>query len=147
MPATSRRQADSRRAASDVKPEIKVMLSSLWTQGSPYNDLCPLDGTNRALTGCVATAIAQVLNYHKKVRKADIPSTPLQDTKAYKGNRGIIVPALKASHYTIDWNELIDDYTAEGVTPTKAQKENIAKPDVLLWCCCLDGLQEQRVAG
>ncbi len=123
---------DNRRAASDVKPEIKVMLSSLWTQGSPYNDLCPLDGTNRALTGCVATAIAQVLNYHKKVRKADIPSTPLQDTKAYKGNRGIIVPALKASHYTIDWNELIDDYTAEGVTPTKAQKDNIAK---LMYFC------------
>ena len=123
---------DNRRAASDVKPEIKVMLSSLWTQGSPYNDLCPMDGNAPALTGCVATAIAQVLNYHKKVRKADIPSTPLQDTPAYKGNRGISVPALKASEYTIDWNELIDDYTAKDVTPTKAQKENIAK---LMYFC------------
>ena len=123
---------DSRRAASDVKPEIKVMLPSQWDQGSPYNDLCPMDGENRALTGCVATAMAQVLYYHKKVRKADIPSTPLQDTQDYKGDRGISVPALKASDYTIDWNELIDDYTAKGVTPTKDQKENIAK---LMYFC------------
>ena len=123
---------DNRRAASDVKPEIKVMLPSQWDQGSPYNDLCPMDGENRALTGCVATAMAQVLYYHKKVRKADIPSTPLQDTKDYKGDRGISVPALKASDYTIDWNELIDNYTAKGVEPTKAQKENIAK---LMYFC------------
>ena len=56
---------DNRRVASDVKPEIKVMLTSQWDQGSPYNDLCPMDGNAPALTGCVATAIAQVLNYHK----------------------------------------------------------------------------------
>ena len=79
------------------------------------------------MTGCVATAMAQLLYYHKKVRQAQIPEQPLQDTKAYKGDRGISVAALKTSEYNIDWDQLIDNYTAQGVTPTKAQKENFAK--------------------
>lgn len=119
---------DSRRAASAVKSEIQPLLTCKWGQSEPYNGYCPQD-KNKAvtLTGCVATAIAQVLYFHKTKRNAAIPSQPLQDTKAYEGYRGISVPALKASDYNIDWNELIDSYTAKGVTPTKAQKENIAK--------------------
>ena len=115
---------DSRRAAVAVKPEILPMLSSQWGQGTPYNDLCPTDAGGRTLTGCVATSIAQVLYYHKKVRQADIPSQPLRDTEAYEGERGISVPALNAADYVIDWDQLIDRYNE---TPTGAQKLNIAK--------------------
>ena len=115
---------DSRRAAVAVKPEILPMLSSQWGQGTPYNDLCPTDASGRTLTGCVATSIAQVLYYHKKVRQADIPSQPLRDTEAYEGERGISVPALNAADYVIDWDQLIDRYNE---TPTGAQKLNIAK--------------------
>ena len=115
---------DSRRAAVAVKPEILPMLSSQWGQGTPYNDLCPTDAGGRTLTGCVATAIAQVLYYHKKVRQADIPSQPLRDTEAYTGNRGVEVDALKAEDYIIDWDQLIDRYNE---TPTDVQKLNVAK--------------------
>lgn len=119
---------DSRRAASAVKTEIKkTILPCQWNQQEPYNDYCPLEGDDRTLTGCVATAMAQLLYYHKKVRQAQIPEQPLQDTKAYKGDRGIEVGVLKAEDYIIDWNELIDNYTAKGVTPTDAQKKNVAK--------------------
>ena len=115
---------DSRRPAVAVQPEILLMLSSQWGQGTPYNDLCPTDAGGRTLTGCVATSIAQVLYYHKKVRQADIPSQPLRDTEAYEGERGISVPALNAADYVIDWDQLIDRYNE---TPTGAQKLNIAK--------------------
>lgn len=45
------------------------LLTTLWSQGVPYNDLVPKTGcttysNGRAPTGCVATAIAQVLRYH-----------------------------------------------------------------------------------
>ncbi|MDZ7721407.1 MAG: C10 family peptidase [candidate division KSB1 bacterium] len=42
-------------------------LESVWTQHSPYNDFCPLDPVtgNRCVTGCVATALAQVVHYHR----------------------------------------------------------------------------------
>ncbi len=43
-------------------------LESTWDQDSPYNDFCPLDpvDANRAYVGCVATAMAQVINYHRQ---------------------------------------------------------------------------------
>lgn len=55
-----------------VKREEAVgpLLTTLWDQGTPYNDLCPTYIDNkgieqRAVTGCVATACAQVMNYHQ----------------------------------------------------------------------------------
>jgi hypothetical protein len=38
-----------------------------WDQGSPYNNLCPLDlahGGERSVAGCPAVAMAQIMNYH-----------------------------------------------------------------------------------
>ena len=42
------------------------MISVKWGQRSPYNNAAPLIEGQRALTGCVATAIAQVMAYHEK---------------------------------------------------------------------------------
>lgn len=48
---------------------IGPLIKSKWNQCSPYNDWCPYDvnksETQRCLSGCVATAMAQVMNYHK----------------------------------------------------------------------------------
>lgn len=44
-------------------------LTTLWgqggTAGSAYNYLCPDISGTKALTGCVATALAQIMNYYK----------------------------------------------------------------------------------
>jgi len=43
-------------------------LETNWTQNSPYNALCPLDGGGiRSVVGCPATAMAQIMNYHKTI--------------------------------------------------------------------------------
>jgi len=41
-------------------------LETMWDQKPPYNALCPLDpvDANRTYVGCVATAFAQIINYH-----------------------------------------------------------------------------------
>ncbi|MBQ9362246.1 MAG: C10 family peptidase [Bacteroidaceae bacterium] len=44
-------------AAAQVAPLVKTT----WHQRSPYNDLCP----SGKLAGCVAIAMAQVMNYHQ----------------------------------------------------------------------------------
>ena len=46
---------------------ITPLLTCKWNQNSPYNDMCPTksNGTEHAATGCVATATAQVMYYHK----------------------------------------------------------------------------------
>jgi hypothetical protein len=43
-------------------------LESTWHQAEPYNAFCPLDpvDANRTYVGCVATALAQVVHYHRQ---------------------------------------------------------------------------------
>jgi hypothetical protein len=50
-----------------VIPTVGPLLSTQWGQTEPYNQMAPPVGTkcSRTLTGCVATAWAQVLHYHK----------------------------------------------------------------------------------
>lgn len=57
------------RAATQRQP-IAPLVTTYWNQSAPYNNRCPVLGTRRSVTGCVATAEAQVLNYHKYPAKA-----------------------------------------------------------------------------
>jgi hypothetical protein len=45
-------------------------LETAWDQGAPYNDFCPLDPVDnkRSYVGCVPTAVAQLVNYHRQCR-------------------------------------------------------------------------------
>ena len=40
-----------------------------WNQGYPWNQFCPIDpdAGGRSVVGCVATAFAQVVNYHREI--------------------------------------------------------------------------------
>ena len=42
---------------------ITILLKSKWDQGDPYNRLCLMLGNQHCLTGCVATAMAQIMHY------------------------------------------------------------------------------------
>jgi len=45
--------------------EFGPLLTTHWDQGDPYNALCPWGDGGRTVVGCVATAAAQILAYHK----------------------------------------------------------------------------------
>ncbi len=47
---------------------IATLMTSHWHQSWPYNNLCPYitNTTNRAATGCVATAASQIIYYWRK---------------------------------------------------------------------------------
>lgn len=52
---------------------ISPLVKTQWNQSAPYNDMCPLDPTQsnrRSVTGCVATAMAQVVYYNKYFKGA-----------------------------------------------------------------------------
>ena len=57
-------------------------LETMWDQHPPYNAFCPLDPIDgaRSYVGCVATAFAQITNYHKQCNitfgPADAYTTP-----------------------------------------------------------------------
>lgn len=91
-----------------------------WSQTEPYNNRCPLyDGTNRSVTGCVATAMAQVMMYYQypKALKATI--------KAYTTkSKGIGIPEI-SSGATYDWDNMLPDYSQSDYT--SAQDDAVAK--------------------
>ncbi len=48
--------------------DVAELLTTTWDQGSYYNGLCPVDAagpSGRVYAGCVATSMAQVMNYYK----------------------------------------------------------------------------------
>lgn len=48
------------------QPAIHPLIKTQWDQGTPYNNLCPKTSNGHATySGCVATAVAQVMYYHK----------------------------------------------------------------------------------
>ena len=44
---------------------VEPLIATKWNQDFPYNIKCPVIGTTKAPVGCVATAMAQVLYYHR----------------------------------------------------------------------------------
>lgn len=107
-----------RAARRSAKAEIAPMITTHWGQGAPYNNMCPEVNGNKCLTGCVATAMAQIMNYHKW------PQGNTAAIDAYTtGSQGINVSALEAS--TFDWDNMKDEYY--NVLTTDAEKEAVAK--------------------
>jgi len=47
------------------RAEIAPLLQTAWGQGAPYNLQCPKKGGMYCQTGCVATAMAQIMYYHR----------------------------------------------------------------------------------
>lgn len=102
------------RSSSEVIPPL---MTTRWDQTPPYNFHCPLVNGENAATGCLATALAQVMNYHKWPQTAtrSLPQYQYQD-----GSRTI--PALPA--IVFDWDHMLDSYTPNMV------KDGIANAEV-----------------
>ena len=102
---------------------ISPLLQSEWDQGNPYNLLCPEDGGQHSATGCVATAMAQVMYFHQwpKQTAAEIPG--------YKSSeKGFVMSAIPAGK-SIDWDNMLPKYTGG---ETDAQKQAVA--ELMLLC-------------
>ena len=53
-------------APKDVPDSVGPLLTTTWDQGQYYNAMCPEDENGQhCVTGCVATAMAQIINYWK----------------------------------------------------------------------------------
>ena len=84
---------------------IEPLMSTRWDQGAPYNDKCPKIGSTTCYTGCVATSMAQVMNYHKYPEKG-------QGSISYSWSSGGKTLSMDFSNVTFDWNNMLDRYSA-----------------------------------
>ena len=84
------------------RDEVSPFITTQWGQDQPYNKLCPILNGNNCQTGCVATAMAQAINYTRWPQDA-IPSIEDYTTETKK----IYMPSLGPTSF--DWNDLAED--------------------------------------
>lgn len=90
---------ETRADGSSVGP----LITTQWDQGAPYNNDCPMIGNEHALTGCVATAMAQIMNYHEWPASAE-------GTGSYTIGADGTPQSVNMSQYTFDWANMADTY-------------------------------------
>ena len=91
-------------------PVVKPLITAKWAQEKPFNNDCNDIGQSSA-TGCVATAMAQIMYYHK---------WPMQGTGSHSysyklnfdGDIGVktITPSVDFSSHTYNWSTMQDAY-------------------------------------
>lgn len=92
-----------------IAPQIKTR----WDQGAPYNNMAPKYGTERTYTGCVATAMAQVMNYfqYPEIGKGSISYDSESLGKRLSLNFGL---------RKFDWANMADTYLPGQYTEAEA---------------------------
>lgn len=100
------------------RPAISPMVTSRWNQSAPFNAQCPTVNGRRTVTGCLATAMAQIMYYHKYPAAG---TGEISYTDSYENSYSMTFGAF-------DWNNMIDTYTYSGSSAnfTSAQGDAVA---------------------
>lgn len=87
---------NSHQAMSSVSP---LLGGITWDQGTYYNAMCPGTPTNRSVTGCVATAMAQIMRYWSYPSVGLSHSCYYDQPPTYTENYGELCATFDTSHY------------------------------------------------
>lgn len=99
---------------------IAPLCATRWNQSTPYNDMCPEVNGRRTYSGCVATAMAQVMKHH------NWPLTG-KGSKSYQWNGQTL--SMNFAEQTFDWTNMTDTY---GANSTEAENHAVAQ---LMYAC------------
>ncbi len=102
-------------------PAVDPLVKAVWGQTEPFNMFTPIIEESQSPTGCVATALTQIMNYHK---------WPL----APKGQISYKDSSTPANNYsmtfdgmTFDWDQITDEYDEESSEESKIAVSNLMK--------------------
>ena len=112
----NRREAkgERREAVEESYPTISPILGeTVWGQGEPFNNKCPEINGERTVTGCVATAMSQIMYVHKYPTKGIGSHSYTTETE------GLTVSA-NFGNTTYDWANMIPNYKKDSYTTTQA---------------------------
>lgn len=88
---------------------VAPIVSAEWDQHEPYNDKCPEDNGTRCPTGCVATAIAQIMYTNKWPEKGT--GSISYEWVVNDVSKGTLSADFSQSSY--DWESMADTYGGE----------------------------------
>jgi len=87
----------------DYDPVAPLLGDIEYDQEKPYSNLCPLDGTHRSLTGCVATATVQVMRMWEY---------PAQGNGSHSYTSAQLRKTVSADfNVPYDWNNMLHSYS------------------------------------
>lgn len=109
------------------KEKIPYLLTTTWGQRNPYNLDCPqLDGET-CVTGCVATAMAQVIKYHGYPEKGNSShSYAVRDTITWGADS---IREFDFANATFQYADMLDSYD-----PSATEEERAAVAQLLYAC-------------
>lgn len=116
---TSQAAAPKRRSHSTAP--IGPLLSTTWDQEWPYNLQCPPYGSDNCATGCVATAMAQVMKHFKH------PAAPTKDIAAYSSR-----PSLPVTSF--NWTNMLNSYNTDKSKSTDTEEAKTAVATLMKYC-------------
>ncbi len=118
-----------RKTSVTTRNSISPLVTSKWDQATPYWNECPQfmnsdneeDGYELAYTGCVATSMAQIMNFHKSPAATTevIPAYTFTYSDGNYNYAQVEMPELPVTEF--DWDHMLDTYTgAEAEAYTSA---------------------------
>lgn len=118
------------------EPFVDPIVTAEWDQEAPYSNKAPRDKNNqRCLTGCVATALAQVLYTHRTPIVGSGQRTNKKSYSSYQNPNGSYEDVTFVyDGWTPDYDNMIDKYTSgpKAGQYTNTQAEAVA--DLMLAC-------------
>lgn len=119
----SNKQQKPKQITENKTNEVKPLLGEIqWGQGTPFSNSCPTNGFKHCLTGCVATAMAQVMKYY------EYPDCGFGKVK-YVTNTDKITIEKNLADFPFSWENIIQNY---GGDYTEEQANAVA---TLMSCC------------
>jgi len=91
------------------------LLTTKWAQYEPYYNQTPMIDGQRTPAGCVATAMAQIMKYHRHPSGALTGTIPGYITETEK----LAIPPVDLANITFDWANMKDIY--DSYTNTEAE--------------------------
>lgn len=118
------------RDAIPTHPKVDELMKSRWSQGYPYNLTCPeYFSLGRSVTGCVATAMAQLLYYNREKSVSETTAAmPAYDTWTAHATYGHLHVEGIPEGSPIDWENMKDEYGSA----TEKQRKAVA--DLMHYC-------------
>ena len=100
----------AKRTATASYPTISPILGkTVWGQGEPFNNKCPQQNNKRTVTGCVATALSQIMYAHKYPTKGTGSHSYTTETKK-------LSVSANFGNTTYDWANMIPNYNGSYTT-------------------------------
>ena len=105
--STMAKRIAARRTTAAERSALAPLMTTKWNQDGIYQQYCPQIGEQKALTGCVATAMAQVVNYFQWPLNVVRESVGYTSNKDDKTKPQIDLETLPARKF--NWFNMSDD--------------------------------------